>query len=169
MPTELAQARRPLAASNGSVRHVVPKAASAGRAVVVCGDEVRPQTLAALSALGYDAKSAADPFDAAARLAADEATAALVLSFAAMHPEELALIAAVKRRRPMVDVVVCDVDGRGASFAEAVRLGADALLADGQLHRITPPRPADPPIYRDKPSSEDALTPEELRALLHDG
>jgi hypothetical protein len=61
---------------------------------------------------------------------------ALVLSLAGVYREELTLIAAVKRRFPHVDVWVTHTDGRQASLAESMRLGADGLLAEDGLHRI---------------------------------
>ena len=153
-------------------------APAAGRALVLAADAGREQMLATLADLGYAAEEAADPYAAVARLAAERGRFSnLILSLAAVLPEELCLIETVKARLGPIDVTVCDVDGRGAGFGEAMRLGADALLAGGHLHRMTAPAvpaasvPARdwPDEAADAPANGDAgLTPAELRALLDD-
>ena len=162
-----------------------PPAHPAGRALVVAADAGRPQALATLQDLGYAAEATADPYAAVARLAADRGSFSnLVLSLAAVLPEELGVIETVKARLGPIDVTVCDVDGRGAEFGEAMRLGADALLAGGDLHRMTPPTLPPSPLPNasapardwpdesaDRPAAgngDPALTPAELRALLDD-
>jgi hypothetical protein len=60
---------------------------------------------------------------------------AMILSLAGLYKEELLIVQAVKRRFPHVDVWLTHIEGRQASLAEAMRLGADGLLADDGLHR----------------------------------
>jgi hypothetical protein len=60
---------------------------------------------------------------------------AMILSLTGLYKEELQVIQAVKRRFPHVEVWLTHIEGRGASLAEAMRLGADGLLADDGLHR----------------------------------
>jgi hypothetical protein len=113
-----------------------------------------------------------------------------------MYREELTLIATVKRRFPHVEIWLAHTDGRQASLAEAMRLGADGLVADDGLHRIASaspaagaaapfasvaagssdvapeprdesPEPADAGNVESVPG-EPVLTADELRALLQD-
>ena len=158
---------------------------AAGRALLVAAPATQAQTLAVLDGLRFAAEAVDDPYAAVARLAREGGRfGTLVLSLASMLPEELAMIDVVKRRLGPIEVVVCDVDGRGASLADAMLHGADTLLAGGFLHRVAPPRhdAGDrPPSRRDSfadsepdaaSSTDDCdspLTPDELRALLHDG
>ena len=137
--------------------------------LVVAPDAGRERTLAALRELGYVAEAAPDPYAAVARLARDRGEfAGLVLSLAGIFTEELSLIQTLKRLGRL-EVVVCDMDGRGAEFAEAMRLGADALLAGGFLHRLAPPpTPAVAPEPVEPARDDATLTPDELRALLGD-
>jgi hypothetical protein len=60
---------------------------------------------------------------------------AIVLSLNSLFREELALIAAVKRFSPRIEIWLTHTDGRLAALAEAMRLGADGLLAEDGLHR----------------------------------
>jgi hypothetical protein len=118
---------------------------------------------------------------------------ALIVSLNVTYPEELAIIHAIKSRFKHVDVWLTDIDGRQASLAEAMRLGADGLLSNEGLHRtagadepplspptitsITPP-PTGPkgPSSEKQETAQDAepmpgdpiLTADELRALLHE-
>jgi len=60
---------------------------------------------------------------------------AMILSLTGLYKEELQVINATKRRFPHVEVWLTHIEGRGASLAEAMRLGADGLLAEDGLHR----------------------------------
>src|SRR5205823_492722 len=104
---------------------------------------------------------------------------ALVISLASVFREELALIALAKRKFPHIDVWVTHTDGRQAALAEAMRLGADGLLAEDGLHRTAvgasvkqtvtarteETRAQEPAELR---ASEPVLTADELRALLQE-
>jgi len=61
---------------------------------------------------------------------------AMVLSLQSVYREELSLIATVKVRFPQVEIWLTDTDGRQASLADAMRLGADGLLGNDGLHRV---------------------------------
>lgn len=115
----------------------LPVTRPSGRAVVVAGPVSRAELLAALGELGYEGTGIDDPYAAMAELCRRPLVyRALVVSLAGVYREELTLIAAVKRRFPHVDVWVTHTDGRQAALAEAMRLGADGLLAEDGLHRI---------------------------------
>jgi hypothetical protein len=108
---------------------------------------------------------------------------ALIISLASLYREELSLITTVKRRMPHVEIWLAHTDGRQATLAEAMRLGAEGLIDDEGLHRIAAPTPEivehAPPQALDPESEpqasqqqtsiiEPVLTAEELRALLQD-
>lgn len=63
----------------------------------------------------------------------------LVLSLQSLYIEELAIIPAVKKDRPQIEIWLSQTDGRPAALAEALRLGADGLLAEDGLHRLSSP------------------------------
>jgi hypothetical protein len=117
----------------------------------------------------------------------------VVLSLQSFYREEIALIGAIKRRFPHLDVWLTHTDGRQAALAEAMRLGADGLLAEDGLHRIassgtgemsvarstpesipipitleTPTEPAHEVLSDEPLVSEPVLTADELRALLQE-
>src|SRR5690606_38563111 len=105
-----------------------------------------------------------------------------------------ALIETIKRRFGHIEIWLTDIDGRQAALAEALRLGADGLIADDGMHRIggdrnpapraaphpEPPPPSvpqsKPPLVAESPDTDDpdaatgepVLTADELRALLED-
>jgi hypothetical protein len=163
-----------------------------GRALVVANPASRPQPLAALQRLGYSCAEADDPYIGMLELCRNSlAYRALVVSLASLFKEELPFIESVKRRFPHVEVWLTQTDGRQASLAEAMRLGADGLLADDGLHRIaitpaTPEtggqasaiRPAETAAAEHARHEEEAehelaigepvLTADELRALLQE-
>ena len=77
-----------------------------------------------------------DPYTAMAELARRPLVYwAMVLSLNSMYREELAIIGAVKRRWPHIEVWLTNTDGRAAAMAEAMRLGADGLLLPDGFHR----------------------------------
>ncbi len=112
----------------------------------------------------------------------------MILNLTSLYREELAFIESVKRRFPHVEVWLTQTDGRQASLAEAMRLGADGLLADDGMHRIaiTPATESDgmrgnmghghdamsddnnAPSDQDISVGEPVLTADELRALLQE-
>lgn len=165
--------------------------------MVIGSAAARGAALGVVGELGYQAGEAEDPYAAMAELCRRPlAYRAIVLSLQSLYREELALIAAVKRRFGHVEVWLAQTDGRPAALAEAMRLGADGLLSEEGLHRFSlpeapPPQPpAEPAALRPQPPAsppptpeptrpapsmnevlgghEPVLTAEELRALLQD-
>lgn len=108
-----------------------------GRALVVGAAATRAQPLATLKTLGYQCDEADDPYAAANEICCKRnGYDALILALASLYREELALVATVKRHMPKIEIWLSHTDGRQAALAEAMRLGADGLLADDGLHRI---------------------------------
>ena len=158
-----------------------------GRALLVASPASRANTLEILGDLRFDVTEVDDPYAAMTELCRRPLVyRAVILSLASLYREELAIVAAVKSRFPHVELWLAHTDGRQAALAEAMRLGADGLLADDGLHRVagttttpvaTPAaQPAEPQPAPEEPHAEttatheDApvLTPDELRALLHE-
>ncbi len=156
-----------------------------GQALVVADPSAAEVVRAALGHVGYGGVMVSDPYEAILALARRPlAFRAVLLSLPALYPPELRLIEVIKRRYGHVEVIVSDVRGRSAGLAEAARLGADALLEDGRLHRLAPRSgepatvgraapgaygPAELPPRSAPASSPDAvLSAEELKALLEE-
>jgi hypothetical protein len=147
-----------------------------------------------MQAMGFTCAEADDAYAAASELFRRPLVyRALVLSLSSLYREELGLIATLKRKLPHVDVWLTHLESRQAALAEAIRLGADGLLAeDGALHRMAisspaetaksePPKPSatepTPPLLGEvvahgiepEPSSpEPILSADELRAFLQE-
>jgi hypothetical protein len=87
---------------------------------------------------------------------------ALILSLSGLYREELSMIESVKRRFPHLEIWLSQTDGRQASLAEAMRLGADGLIADDGMHRtaIGSPPPSSSPALQPREIPDDELTPE---------
>jgi len=114
----------------------LPVQRPAGRALIVGAAASRTQPLAILQRLGFTCAETDDPYHAMLELARRPMVyRALVLSLTGLYKEELQIVAAIKRRFPHVEIWLTHIEGRGASLAEAMRLGADGLLADDGLHR----------------------------------
>src|SRR3954470_10743125 len=115
----------------------LPVTRPAGRALLIVHESSRSGPLETLSQQGFQCAAREDPYSAMAELARRPlAYRAVVLSLQSLYGEELSFIPAVKRRWPHLDVWLTHIDGRASTLAEAMRLGADGLLAeDGQLHR----------------------------------
>src|SRR4051812_49274654 len=169
-----------------------------GQALLVAGPGNRAQPLDVLRGLGYSATEADDPYAAMTELCRRPLVyRAVILSLASLYREELAIIPSIKARFPHVELWLAHTDGRQAVLAEAMRLGADGLLADDGLHRVAksaaegtsespdvpPPvqstttefaaRAGDPNAGSHDDSGNDPtdgpiLTADELRALLHE-
>jgi hypothetical protein len=174
----------------------LPVQRPAGQALLVAGPGNRAQPLDVLRGLGYGATEADDPYAAMTELCRRPLVyRAVILSLASLYREELAIIPAIKARFPHVEVWLTHTDGRQAVLAEAMRLGADGLLADDGLHRIASPagepaaalapEPFEPTTTEfaahatggddrshddgsHDPSTGPVLTADELRALLHE-
>lgn len=115
----------------------LPVTRPTGRALLVGNPASRAQPLSTLVALGYGCGEADDPYSALAELCRRPMVyRALILSLSSVYREELNVVRTVKRRFPHMDVWLTHTDGRQATLAEAIRLGADGLLAEDGLHRI---------------------------------
>lgn len=146
----------------------------------------------AMQRMGFSCAEVDDPYAAMLELARRPvAYRAVILSLAGVYKEELAVIAALRRRYPQIEVWLTHTDSRAALLAEAMRLGADGLLSEDGLHRVAiaaqptsgyepamrvisapvnVPVPAieqaDEATADDLATGEPVLTAEELRALL---
>ncbi len=108
----------------------------AGRALIVGTASSRTQPLGVLQRLGFTCAEVDEPYHAMLELARRPMVyRAIILSLPSLYKEELQIIAAAKRRFPHVEIWLTHIEGRQASLAEAMRLGADGLLADDGLHR----------------------------------
>jgi hypothetical protein len=113
-----------------------------GRAMLVANPASRAHSLAILSGLGYTCAEADDVYAAFATLCEAGANFnAVILSLGSLYKEELQSILTIKRRFPQIEVWLSQADGRHASMIEAIRLGADGVLAEDGLHRIGMPAP----------------------------
>ncbi len=170
-----------------------------GRALVVASPSSRPVLVEMLNRMGFECGECDDPYTATLELARRRlAYRALILSLAGLFREELALITTVKRRFPHLEIWLTHTDGRQATLAESIRLGADGLINDEGPHRLGTPAPQVEPVYRPVGSllppvplqaegpeptgrsseeqaasfnqaiGEPVLSAEELRALLQD-
>ncbi len=114
----------------------MPVTRPAGRALIIGSASSRSGPLGTLQRLGYSCAEVEDSYAGMAELCRKPlAYRAMILSLASFYREELALIQAVKRRWPHVDIWLTHTDGRHAALADAMRLGADGLLAEDGLHR----------------------------------
>jgi hypothetical protein len=167
----------------------LPVTRPSGPALVVANPSSRPQPMGILQRLGYSCVETDDPYSAMLELCRRPLLyRSLILSLSSLFKEELVLIESVKHRFPQIEIWLTQTDGRQASMAEAMRLGADGLLADDGLHRIAMPASAEPSIRpptsdesepdsensasqaidRDPSIGEPVLTADELRALLQE-
>jgi hypothetical protein len=160
-----------------------------GRALIVGQPSLRIAPTMALTKQGYVCTEVDEPYDAMVTLCRRPLFySAVIFSLNSLYREELLIISSIKRRFSHIDIWLSDTDGRQAALAEAMRLGADGLVADDGLHRIAtaPPQPATEesdasasanPAPTDQPadsspprenSGDPLLTAEELRALLQE-
>ena len=110
--------------------------------------------------MGYACAEADDPYAAMAELCRRPMVyRALILSLAAIHREELAMIPALKRRFPHLEVWLTHTDGRQSTLAEAVRLGADGLLSEEGLHRMAVPPAGSVPYDPDSAAEGPVAAP----------
>jgi len=115
----------------------LPVTRPTGRALLVGGVDCRQRPLALLQDIGYVCVEADDPYSAMVELSRrPQAYRAMVLSLQSVYREELSLIATIKTRFPQVEIWLTDTDGRQASLADAMCLGADGLLGNDGLHRV---------------------------------
>lgn len=151
----------------------------AGHALVVGSDTCRTLPREVLSTLGYGIDERDDPYAAMLELCRRPLVyRSMVISLQSLYRDELALIAAVRRRFPHVSVWLTHTDGRGAALAEATRLGAEAIVTDDGVHAFgdgstahVPPPIAKPLQFRPVPSqpvdaqSTDAPPPHTTEAV----
>jgi DNA-binding NarL/FixJ family response regulator len=138
-----------------------------------------------LQQLGYTCAEADDPYAAMLEVCRRPLVyRAIILSLTSLYKEELAMVQSIKQRFPHIEVWLTQTDGRQASLAEAMRLGADGLLSEDGLHRIAITAAADAPvtsapIMQPQMAEDDSmeaemgigepvLTADELRALLQE-
>jgi hypothetical protein len=122
----------------------------------------RAEPLVVLQRQGYHCAEIDNPYSAMAELCRRPlAYRAVIVSLQSIFREELGLISTLKRRFGHLEIWLSQTDGRQASLVEAMRLGADGLLADDGLHRLAPssrsaPGAPQPPAI---PHEEDATRP----------
>src|SRR4051794_37658498 len=115
----------------------LPVTRPAGRMLIIANPAMQTQPLQILRKLGFEQHGVADPYSAMAELLADKAEyRGIVLSLQSIYREEIAVVGALKRRLPGLEIWLAHTDGRQAALAEAMRLGADGLLGEEGLHRI---------------------------------
>lgn len=132
----------------------------AGQALVVGSDTCRTLPREVLTTLGYGVDERDDPYAAMLELCRRPLVyRAMVLSLQSLYRDELSLINAVRRRFPHVSIWLTHTDGRQSSLAEAMRLGAEAIVADDGVHAFgdaanahVPPPIAKPLQFRPVPS-----------------
>ena len=115
-----------------------PVTRSTGRALIVGTPAFRADACKALRALGQECAEADDAYAAMLELCRHRlAYQSVIVCLASFYREELNFISTTKRRMPHVEIWLTQTDGRAATLVEAMRLGADGLLAeDGTLHRM---------------------------------
>jgi hypothetical protein len=134
----------------------------AGHALIVGAETLRAATRKALVALAYEVDERDDPYAAMLELCRRPLVyRAIVLSLQGLYRDELSIISTVRRRFPHVSIWLTHTDGRQAALAEAMRLGAEALVDDDGIHSfndaggIGPQAPLPKPTqFRPAPSQE---------------
>ena len=136
----------------------MPVTRPTGRALIIGSPTCRNAPLGTLQRLGFTCAEIDDPYSAMAELCRRPLVyRAIILSLASLYREEMALIQAVKRRWPHVDIWLTQTDGRHAALADAMRLGADGLLSEDGLHRTALAGLTTDTLYR--PSDSVSSTP----------
>ncbi|HEX2971991.1 MAG TPA: hypothetical protein VHP11_06640 [Tepidisphaeraceae bacterium] len=129
--------------------------------MVVGSASSRTALVEIIGRMGYQCGEADDPYSAMAEICQRPlAYRALILSLSGLFPEELELIAAVKRRYAHMEIWLGHTDGRPGALADALRLGADGLLADDGVHRFSSsPKDSQPVVAEESnPAAEDVAT-----------
>lgn len=109
-----------------------------GRALIVGTPALRAEACRVLRALGHECAEADDAYAAMLELCRHRLSYhSVIMCLASFYREELNFISTTKRRMPHIEIWLTQTDGRAATLVEAMRLGADGLLAeDGTLHRM---------------------------------
>lgn len=137
----------------------MPVSRPVGRALIVANPVSDAEAAAVVQRLGYQCTAADDPYAGMTELCHRPlAYRVLVLSMAGLYREELSLVQSVKRRFPHVEVWLTHTDGHQAALAEALRLGADGLLAEDGLHRTALPGSTGAETERSTPAAPMGLT-----------
>jgi hypothetical protein len=153
-----------------------PSNKAAGHALVVAAQTVVADHGNVLAGLGYEVDRREDPYSAMLELCRRPLVfRAMVLSLQGLYRDELAIIAAVRRRFPHVSIYLTETDGRQAALAEAMRLGAEGLIDAGGLHSFAdaPPPPAAPkptqfrPVPSHPPEAAARPMPESTDRIPH--
>jgi hypothetical protein len=115
-----------------------PVTRPSGRALIVGAPSFRADAINLLRAQGHDVAEADDAYAAMLELCRHRLSyQSVIVCLASFYREELNFISTTKRRMPHVEIWLTQTDGRAATLVEAMRLGADGLLAeDGTLHRM---------------------------------
>ncbi len=124
----------------------------AGHALVVGSDTCRTLPREVLTTLGYGIDEREDPYAAMLELCRRPLVyRSLVVSLQSLYRDELALLGAVRRRFPHVSIWLTHTDGRQGALAEAMRLGAEAIVAEDGVHALGDPAAAHVPPAIAKP------------------
>jgi DNA-binding NarL/FixJ family response regulator len=111
--------------------------------LLVAGPGNRARTRELLGELGFATNESDDPYAAMTEICRRPLVyRAIILSLASVYREELAIISTIKARFSHLEVWLAHTDGRQGLLAEAMRLGADGLLADDGLHRVAAAAPS---------------------------
>lgn len=133
----------------GAFQPAVPRP-EPGHALVVAGQGAHAAPVALLHRMGLVCEVVNDPYSAMVGLVRRGGDCrAMVLNLQSLFREELVLISAVKGRYPKVEIWLTHAEGRMAALAEAMRYGADALVSEDGLHRLTP---EPPPVMMERPA-----------------
>ncbi|MGA2499821.1 MAG: hypothetical protein ABSH20_18955, partial [Tepidisphaeraceae bacterium] len=116
-----------------------------GRAIAVGNAACRQAVLAVLAREGQTAFETDCPYQAMAELCRKpQSYRMVVLSLQSLYREEPGIIAAIKAHHADVDVWLSQTDGRAGALADALRLGADGIMAGDGLHRLGAPADKSP-------------------------
>jgi hypothetical protein len=127
--------------------------------LIIATAAMQNQPTQILQQLGFETHSVVDPYTAMAELLAPRSRyRGTVISLQSVYREEIAMIGAIKRRLPQLEIWLSHTDNRQAALAEAMRLGADGLLGEEGLHRIAGSQ--SPGEYDATPTAQPALTSE---------
>ena len=155
-----------------SARNASPSAVPAapnGQALVVANSDADAVITQALERIGYSSSVAPDPYAAAVEVVRRPLVfRAVVLSLAALYPEEVRLIDLIKQRFGHMEVFLADTVGRTGAVAEATRSGADAILVGDHLQRLgaVASGPARQAPREQRATIEGVLSADEIKALL---
>jgi hypothetical protein len=107
----------------------------AGHALIVGAESLRGTAKKVLTSLSYEIDERDDPYAAMLELCRRPLVyRAMVLSLQGLYRDELTIISTIRRRFPHVSIWLTHTDGRQAALAEAMRLGAEALVAEDGIH-----------------------------------